>query len=217
MAAKSERCSINTTRATSESCKHQCPNLALLHLHALPRVFYWRFRCLQQNKDQKDFGKACRKEVAEYESQASQDYRLNFRLQKECKKDIEALCKDSCPGKSSEVRGNKVGEAVTALHTHSNQACMCMHIANRHASSCAAARHKMVTPYHATGVVSNAFLGLQRTAQQTCSETVCCMTGSALLMRCGYWLPKHAYGQGCNGCVALLCAARCVAGRCCAA
>lgn len=61
-------------------------------------------RCLQHYKDQKEFGRACRREVQQYESSASQDYRLNFRLKKECKTDIDTLCKDAChPGKSSEV------------------------------------------------------------------------------------------------------------------
>ena len=41
-------------------------------------------RCLQDNKGGKDFGKACRDEVARYEQLASKDYRLNFRLKKVC-------------------------------------------------------------------------------------------------------------------------------------
>lgn len=145
---------------------------------------------MQQNKDQKDFGKGCRKEVAEYESQASQDYRLNFRLQKECKKDIEALCKDSCPGKSSEVRGNKVGEAVTALLIHTKQACMGIHTANRPASSCPAPGHILITcsmPWASLSMLSWA-CSIQDTTDLP-PEALCCMTG----VPC-----SHGVGSGCQ-------------------
>lgn len=57
----------------------------------------------------------CKKEVAEYEQRASQDYKLNFRLKQECEKDIQVLCKDAChPGQNSEVRGPKVREVCLA-------------------------------------------------------------------------------------------------------
>jgi hypothetical protein len=49
-----------------------CPKVP--HGHA--RVI----RCLQENKGRKDFGKACREEVARYEQTISKDYRLNYRL-----------------------------------------------------------------------------------------------------------------------------------------
>jgi hypothetical protein len=53
-------------------------------------------RCLQENKQKKDFGKACKAEVAAYEQRASQDYRLNHRLRTSCRADVGALCKGAC-------------------------------------------------------------------------------------------------------------------------
>jgi Golgi apparatus protein 1 len=68
-------------------------------------------RCLQDNKEEKDFGKACLQEVKRYENLAAKDYRLNHRLNKECKDDVDKLCKDICRPKDGEVCGGKVRTA----------------------------------------------------------------------------------------------------------
>lgn len=61
--------------------------------------------------------------MSQYESRASQDYKLNFRLKKECKNDIDALCKDAChPGKTSEVSDPKVRPSHPARQ-HTQFAC----------------------------------------------------------------------------------------------
>jgi hypothetical protein len=60
-------------------------------------------RCLQHSKGAPEFGAACKKEVTLYENRASQDYQLNWRLRKQCKADIEALCKDACRPDDSQV------------------------------------------------------------------------------------------------------------------
>eukprot|EP00775_Hariotina_reticulata_P012795 gene12795-12923_t len=69
-------------------------------------------RCLQDSKNQKEFGKACRKEVADYEHKSSQDYRLNFRLRNACTEDIKELCRDACP-EASRACGGKVLRCLT--------------------------------------------------------------------------------------------------------
>lgn len=66
-------------------------------------------RCLQNNKGQKDFGAACRKEVIDYEQRASSDYRLNHRLRTMCAADVESLCKDVCAKGGDQVRGGRGG------------------------------------------------------------------------------------------------------------
>lgn len=38
----------------------------------------------------------CTSQVREYEMEASQDYRLNYRLTKACKSDIDLLCQTTC-------------------------------------------------------------------------------------------------------------------------
>lgn len=53
-------------------------------------------RCLQNSKTKKDFGKLCLAEIIAFEQKSSQDYRFNFRLKKQCKGDIERVCKDVC-------------------------------------------------------------------------------------------------------------------------
>jgi hypothetical protein len=59
----------------------------------------------QDNKNEKDFGKACRQEVKNYEVNAAKDYRLNFRLKKACEDDVKAICKDTCSIHEGEVGG----------------------------------------------------------------------------------------------------------------
>jgi len=58
--------------------------------------------CLSEKKNSKDFNKACKKEVEEYEHEVSQDYRFNPRLKKSCVDDIKELC----PGLCTENDGN---------------------------------------------------------------------------------------------------------------
>lgn len=58
--------------------------------------------CLSEKKGEKDFSKACKKEVEEYEQEVSQDYRFNPRLKKSCDRDIKELC----PGLCNENDGN---------------------------------------------------------------------------------------------------------------
>ncbi len=45
----------------------------------------------QDSKDKADFGKECRKEVSEYEKEAASDYRLNYRLAKNCEAQLRGL------------------------------------------------------------------------------------------------------------------------------
>ncbi|KAG1658887.1 hypothetical protein FOA52_000675 [Chlamydomonas sp. UWO 241] len=53
-------------------------------------------RCLQDAKYEKDFGKACRERVQEYEGEAAGDYRLNYRLAQACKSEVPRLCDGMC-------------------------------------------------------------------------------------------------------------------------
>ena len=61
-------------------------------------------RCLQDKKSAKDFGKSCREEIESYESEISKDYRLNFRLNKACTKDVTTLCPGLCTQNDGSVR-----------------------------------------------------------------------------------------------------------------
>ncbi|KAL6765625.1 hypothetical protein V8C86DRAFT_2455787 [Haematococcus lacustris] len=65
-------------------------------------------RCLQQNKHQQGFSKACREEVQLYEQEATSDYRLNARLATACVKDISQLCPGQCQAQDGEVCGGRV-------------------------------------------------------------------------------------------------------------
>ena len=53
-------------------------------------------RCLSENKGKKDFSRACKKEVVEFEEEESKDYRFNPRLRKYCAKDVPVLCSGVC-------------------------------------------------------------------------------------------------------------------------
>lgn len=70
-------------------------------------------RCLQEHKDDPDFGKECRSQVQEYEAQASSDYRLNYRLAKACKADIGDLCSDVCSSDDGTMCGGTVLRCLT--------------------------------------------------------------------------------------------------------
>jgi hypothetical protein len=67
----------------------------------------------QDKKTEKDFGKACRQEVKNYEVNAAKDYRLNFRLKKACEDDVELICKDTCSIHEGEVRAGPAGKKFT--------------------------------------------------------------------------------------------------------
>eukprot|EP00798_Chlamydomonas_sp_ICE-L_P015210 gene15210-21287_t len=62
-------------------------------------------RCLQEKKYDKEFGRACLKEVQTFEKGQAQDYRLNYRLNKACKKTI-------CGGKVLRCLTDKVDMIV---------------------------------------------------------------------------------------------------------
>jgi Golgi apparatus protein 1 len=64
---------------------------------------------LQDNKEKKDFSKACKHEIELYESEISKDYRLNFRLNKNCQKDVQNLCANVCGSSDGNVRGTLCG------------------------------------------------------------------------------------------------------------
>ncbi|KAG1660746.1 hypothetical protein FOA52_010620 [Chlamydomonas sp. UWO 241] len=74
-------------------------------------------RCLQENKGEKDFGKACTSEVDSYEEEISKDYRLNYRLRTACEKDVSLLCPLTCGtgsfGDGTETCGGKVLRCLT--------------------------------------------------------------------------------------------------------
>ena len=80
-----------------------CPSLLR---PALPCV---ACRCLQDNKYQKGFGKDCKEEVRQYEVGAASDYRLNYRLARACKADIDILCKDICKAEEGQVSKAEAG------------------------------------------------------------------------------------------------------------
>lgn len=66
----------------------------------------------QDNKEEKDFGKACSEEVRGYEAEISKDYRLNFRLHKACEKDVDKLCPGLCQNSDGSVSSCSGGGVV---------------------------------------------------------------------------------------------------------
>lgn len=78
----------------------------------------WDVGLLQDQKSHKDFSKGCRMEVQRYEQESARDYRLNYRLYKECKRDISQVCQDACQLKEGELCGGKVGAGATAGAIH---------------------------------------------------------------------------------------------------
>ncbi len=78
-------------------------------------------RCLQDHLDDEDMSQECKAEVAQDQIRSNQDFRLNFRLSKACKKDIAALCIHECSTYLGQACGGKVstpltGRSVYALH-----------------------------------------------------------------------------------------------------
>ena len=63
----------------------------------------------------------CKAEVEQDQVRSNQDFRLNFRLSKACKKDIAALCIHECSTYLGQACGGKVsarqtGRCVCGLH-----------------------------------------------------------------------------------------------------
>lgn len=65
-------------------------------------------RCLQDHKGSSDFGKACKKEVTDFEHNMNRDYRLNFRLATSCEEDVYSLCPDVCDLYAGHACGGRV-------------------------------------------------------------------------------------------------------------
>ncbi|GFH23194.1 uncharacterized protein HaLaN_20773, partial [Haematococcus lacustris] len=70
-------------------------------------------RCLQDNKNKKEFGKACKEELMAYEAEISKDYRLNYRLKKNCESDVKKICPNVCSTADGSVCGGKVLRCLT--------------------------------------------------------------------------------------------------------
>lgn len=70
-------------------------------------------RCLQDHKSEKDFSRSCKEEVREYENGAASDYRLNHRLSKACKADVDSLCASACNAEEGQMCGGTVLRCLT--------------------------------------------------------------------------------------------------------
>jgi len=93
--------------------KQACAKEIKLYCKDIPHGEARVIRCLQDNKSQKDFSKECKEEVRSYENEAASDYRLNYRLAKSCKADIDALCASSCKSDEGQVCGGAVLRCLT--------------------------------------------------------------------------------------------------------
>lgn len=58
-------------------------------------------------------GPACREEVERQEHRQSEDYRLNFRLQRVCELDMEELCGEQCTPSQGTSCGGTVLRCLT--------------------------------------------------------------------------------------------------------
>ncbi|CAI5966169.1 unnamed protein product [Closterium sp. NIES-64] len=65
-------------------------------------------KCLQDKVEDADMGVLCKEEVKKDMKRAAEDYRLNFRLNKECFVDVERLCLHSCDA-ALETGGTETG------------------------------------------------------------------------------------------------------------
>ena len=93
-----------------------CPSWCLSDHRLLPGR-----RCLQDHLDDEDMSQECKAEVEQDQVRSNQDFRLNFRLSKACKKDIAALCIHECSTYLGQACGGKVsvllsGRSVCGLH-----------------------------------------------------------------------------------------------------
>ena len=65
-------------------------------------------RCLHRNVGSREMGSECKAEVQRSMNRMAQDYRLNFRLNKACEKDIDATCKNTCSSFLGQACGGTV-------------------------------------------------------------------------------------------------------------
>ncbi|KAG2445817.1 hypothetical protein HXX76_000421 [Chlamydomonas incerta] len=70
-------------------------------------------RCLQDHKEDTDFGRECKKEIESFEHESATDYRLNYRLSKSCRDDIAALCASVCAAEDGSTCGGTVLRCLT--------------------------------------------------------------------------------------------------------
>ncbi|GFR46876.1 hypothetical protein Agub_g8517 [Astrephomene gubernaculifera] len=93
--------------------KMACAKELQLYCKDVPHGEARAIRCLQDNKDESDFGKECRKQVEQYEQEAASDYRLNHRLNKACADDISLLCSSVCSAEGGSPCGGTVLRCLT--------------------------------------------------------------------------------------------------------
>eukprot|EP00873_Tetraselmis_striata_P011681 jgi/Tetstr1/431945/TSEL_002252.t1 len=80
---------------------------------AVPAGNARQIRCLQEHTEDADMGPACREEVERQEHRQSEDYRLNFRLQRVCELDMEELCGEQCTPSQGTSCGGTVLRCLT--------------------------------------------------------------------------------------------------------
>lgn len=93
--------------------KQACLNEIKLFCKDVPHGEARVIHCLQENKYQKDFSKECKEEVRAYEMEAASDYRLNYRLSKSCKTEIDKLCSTVCKAEEGQVCAGSVLRCLT--------------------------------------------------------------------------------------------------------
>ena len=90
-------------------------------------------RCLQDHLDDEDMSQECKAEVAQDQIRSNQDFRLNFRLSKACKKDIAALCIHECSTYLGQACGGKVSTPLTSRSVYALHPC---HLAGQWLQPC---------------------------------------------------------------------------------
>eukprot|EP00878_Enallax_costatus_P007022 GHUV01007359.1.p1 GENE.GHUV01007359.1~~GHUV01007359.1.p1 ORF type:complete len:595 (+),score=136.49 GHUV01007359.1:1595-3379(+) len=89
---------------TRKACAWEISNFCKEVPHGHARIM----RCLQNHLDEEDMSTECKSEVMRDQNRMSQDYRLNWRLNKACAADITQLCSGLCNVQSGQSCGGVV-------------------------------------------------------------------------------------------------------------
>mmetsp|Transcript_65397 Transcript_65397/g.206659 ORF Transcript_65397/g.206659 Transcript_65397/m.206659 type:complete len:905 (-) Transcript_65397:279-2993(-) len=76
--------------------KQACSKEVDLFCKDIPHGHARIIECLQEHDDSTDMSTECKSETKRQEIRSSEDFRLNYRLNRACDLDVEKLCKDAC-------------------------------------------------------------------------------------------------------------------------
>jgi len=104
--------------------KKACEGVLKKHCAEIEHTHGLAIECLLDHTDDETATTECKREIKRLQLKSSEDYRLNYRLQRACELDVDQLCPDACDKFSYDVCGGKVYQCLSDKESKiQNEAC----------------------------------------------------------------------------------------------